>query len=134
MKTVLANGVFDIFHFGHLLHLREAREMGDRLVVALTVDEAVNKGHGRPINKWQYRAAIILELRCVDEVLATASAVDAIYIVKPQIFVKGIDYKGGDKFTENIYPALEFVGAELRYTETPKLSADDTIKKALAVA
>lgn len=131
---VLANGCFDILHFGHLLHLREARAMGTRLVVSLTVDEAVNKGDGRPLNKWQQRAALLLELRCVDEVIPTDSAVRAIYEVKPDIFVKGIDYAGGDRFTENVADACAFVGAEIRYTSAPKMSATDIIKRSMACA
>ena len=131
---VLANGCFDILHFGHILHLREARAMGTRLVVSLTVDEAVHKGTGRPLNKWLHRAGVLLELRCVDEVVPTDSAVNAIYEVKPHIFVKGIDYAGGYRFTENIADACQFVGAQIRYTTTPKMSATDLIKRTLEIA
>ena len=133
MKVVLANGCFDIIHYGHIMHLREARSMGTRLVVALTADEAVRKGPGRPVNSWPYRAAVLLELRCVSEVLCSKNAVDAIYNVKPDIFVKGIDYAKGDKFTENVEDACAFVGAEIRFTTTPKMSVNDLIKRTMAL-
>ena len=133
MKVVLANGCFDIIHYGHILHLREARSMGTKLVVALTADETVRKGPGRPINAWAYRAAVLLELRCVSEVLWSRNAVDAIYEVKPDIFVKGIDYAGGDKFTENVEDACKFVGSKIRFTSTPKMSVDNLIKRTMAL-
>ena len=133
MRVVLANGVFDVLHYGHLLHLREARSMGTRLVVALTLDDAVRKGPGRPLNKWPYRAAVMLELRCVSEVIASNSSIEAIYKVKPDIFVKGIDYAKGDMFTEDVEEACRFVGAEVRFTSTPKMSVSDIIKRTMAL-
>ena len=132
MKIVLCNGCFDVLHAGHVAHLKQARSMGDRLIVSLTLDHAVNKGPGRPVNHWGDRAMALRELRCVDGVVPTESAAYAIRRVRPDIFVKGIDYAGGDKFTEDIEAACKAVGAELRYTDTPKMSATEIIKKAMA--
>jgi rfaE bifunctional protein nucleotidyltransferase chain/domain len=129
---VLANGCFDVLHYGHLEHLKAARDMGDWLTVSLTADECVNKGPGRPVNTWHHRAALLRALRCVDEVVWTSNAVDAIRIVKPAIFVKGIDYAGGGRFTEDVMDACKVVGAELRYTNTEKMSVKDIIRKAAA--
>ena len=135
MKIVLANGVFDILHYGHLLHLREARAMGDYLIVSVTEDEHVNKGPGRPINTLSDRMEMLREWRCVGSVIATYGAVSAIFRVKPDIFVKGIDYAGGDKFTEDVLRACAKVGAEIRYTSTPKMSVtEDIIAKTRALA
>ena len=131
MTVVLANGCFDVFHAGHLAHLKEARMMGDKLIVALTMDEYVNKREGMPINTWTDRADLLRELRCVDEVFCTRSAVEAIYDVKPDIFVKGIDYAGGDKFTEDIAGACKAVGASIAYTTSMKRSAEEIIRKAI---
>jgi cytidyltransferase-like protein len=47
--VVLAHGVFDVMHLGHIRHLQEARSCGDLLVVTLTADRHVNKGPGRPV-------------------------------------------------------------------------------------
>ena len=131
MHKVLANGCFDILHDGHLQHLREARAMGDYLVVALTEDAFVNKGPGRSINHWPERADLLRELRCVDEVITTRSACEAIRAVRPTIFVKGIDYSLGDKFTEDVAGACKEVGCELRFTSAPKQSAKEIITKAI---
>jgi len=122
MIVILCNGVFDILHAGHLAHLKEARGMGDSLVVSLTLDANVNKGDGRPFNKWADRAALLGELRCVNLVIPARNSVEAILRVKPDIFVKGIDYEGGNRFTEDVAGACRQVGAQLRYTTAPKTS------------
>lgn len=106
--------------------------MGDYLIVSLTVDEYVNKGPGRPIYNWEDRAALLSELRCVDLVVPTKSAVDAIREWTPDIFVKGIDYVNGG-WTEDVLSACKQVGAEIRFTSTPKLSASETIRKVMVI-
>jgi rfaE bifunctional protein nucleotidyltransferase chain/domain len=93
-KVVLANGVFDVLHYGHLVHLQQARAMGDRLIVSVTRDKHVNKGFGRPVFGEQKRAAMLKALRCVSGVVFSDGAIDALEQVKPDIFVKGIEYKG----------------------------------------
>lgn len=135
MKIVLANGVFDVLHHGHLLHLREAKKMGDYLIVSVTTDEHVNKGPGRPINTLYRRMEMLQELRCVDAVIFTNCAVTSILRLRPDIFVKGIDYAGGDKFSEDVARACAKVGAEIRYTQTPKMSVTaDIIAKTRELA
>lgn len=124
---VLANGCFDVLHVGHVRHLKEAKSMGDLLVVSLTADEHVNKP-GRPIHKWDERAEVLRSLRCVDVVIKTRGAVEAIHSVKPDVFVKGIDYSNG-VFTEDVEGACKDVGCELRFTTSPKLSSTEIIER-----
>ncbi len=128
MRIVLANGCFDPLHAGHVAHLREARALGDYLVVALTADEAVGKP-SRPFYPWEHRAAILRELRCVGSVVKCWNAIDAIHSVKPNVFVKGIDYSSMAAFTENVMQACVEVGATLAITQTPKLSATEIVRK-----
>jgi rfaE bifunctional protein nucleotidyltransferase chain/domain len=130
--VVLANGVFDILHAGHVRHLEEARSFGTHLIVSLTTDEHVNKGPGRPLNTWKDRREVLEALRCVDEVIPTVSACDAIRRVAPDIFVKGIDYAGG-KFSEDVFAACGKAGASIRYTTSPKMSATDIIMRTRAL-
>mgnify|MGYP001580414626 CR=1 FL=1 len=92
--VVLANGCFDLLHYGHLLHLEEARKLGDWLVVAVTADHAVNKGPGRPVFNQEQRAAMVRALRIVDGVAIVENGEEAIRIIKPDIFVKGSEYDG----------------------------------------
>ena len=91
---MLANGCFDIFHYGHLCHLRAAKLLGDWLTVSITNDAFVNKGPGRPVFPVNERLEIVGALRCVDTVIRVNSALQALEMVKPDIFVKGKDYEG----------------------------------------
>lgn len=115
MRVVLAAGVFDLLHPGHISHLKEARTFGDSLIVALTLDEFVGKP-GRPIMRWEERAAMLSELRCVDDVFAVNKSTAGIYSWKPQVFVKGSDY-----VTKGLLPderaACKSVGAQIRFTQ-----------------
>jgi rfaE bifunctional protein nucleotidyltransferase chain/domain len=127
MKTVLANGCFDVLHIGHLWHLEEARGLGDHLMVSLTLDDCVNKGPGLPINRWAHRAAMLRALRCVDSVIPTTSCYAAIRMVSPHIFVKGSDYT--ETLLDEARIACLEVGAELYFTKSPKLSSGEIIRR-----
>ena len=120
--VVLANGCFDLLHVGHIWHLEAARALGDRLVVALTLDEYVNKGPHRPVYPWAHRAELLQALRCVDSVIPSVGAIDAIRKVNPDIFVKGADYQGSPLLDPTIEVCRK-LGIELRVLDTPKLSS-----------
>jgi rfaE bifunctional protein nucleotidyltransferase chain/domain len=90
---VLANGVFDCLHPGHVAHLKAARALGDELIVSLTADESVKKGEGRPVFPWKERFNMLAELKCVDAVYLVHSAKQAIELIRPDIYVKGIEYQ-----------------------------------------
>ena len=94
--------------------------MGDVLVVGLTVDGCVNKGEGRPVNTWDRRADLLRELRCVDHVARTSSAVQAIRSLRPTYFVKGVDYANGDAWTEDVKEVCKEVGTVIRFTTSRK--------------
>ncbi len=105
--------------------------MGDMLIVSLTEDEYVDKGPGRPVNRWADRAEVLRALAPVNGVIPVRSAMEAIMKVRPHIFVKGIDYTGGEKFPQELFDACAYVGAEIRYTTSEKMSVTQTIKKEL---
>jgi D-beta-D-heptose 7-phosphate kinase/D-beta-D-heptose 1-phosphate adenosyltransferase len=94
--VVFTNGVFDLLHPGHLRYLRDARALGDALIVAINSDRSVraNKGAGRPINPQAERAEILLALDVVDAVTIfddeTPHAI--ITAVQPDVLVKGADW------------------------------------------
>ena len=96
-KTVaLANGIFDLFHVGHLRYLEGAKALGDVLVVAVNNDASTrrNKGPGRPVVPEEERAEIVAALACVDHVVLFGSktVVPLIRKLKPDWQVKGTDY------------------------------------------
>lgn len=124
-KVVLANGVFDILHYGHLLYLEEASKMGNTLVVAVTRDKYVNKGPGRPVNPESHRAALVRALYCVSEVILCDDSLDALKEIKPDIFVKGKDYIG--KIQKKHADYCKHHKIEIRFTDTPIFSATKII-------
>lgn len=94
-KIVLCLGVFDLVHPGHIRHLQEAKNFGDILVVAITANQYVNKGPDRPVFNQDLRMESVAAIECVDYVLLNdyAGGVEIIDLVKPNYYVKGIEYK-----------------------------------------
>ncbi|MEE9398340.1 MAG: bifunctional D-glycero-beta-D-manno-heptose-7-phosphate kinase/D-glycero-beta-D-manno-heptose 1-phosphate adenylyltransferase HldE [Methylococcales bacterium] len=96
-KIVATNGCFDILHLGHIQYLKQARNIGDRLVVLVNSDASVKrlKGPSRPINSLDQRMAMLAALECVDWVVPFEEDTpqDVICRVLPDILVKGGDYK-----------------------------------------
>ena len=95
-KIVFTNGCFDILHTGHTTYLKEARELGDRLIVGLNSDASVKKlkGNSRPIQGLQERAAVLCALRSVDMVISFSeeTPINLITQLIPDVLVKGGDY------------------------------------------
>ncbi|MCL1037358.1 bifunctional D-glycero-beta-D-manno-heptose-7-phosphate kinase/D-glycero-beta-D-manno-heptose 1-phosphate adenylyltransferase HldE [Shewanella submarina] len=96
-KVVMTNGCFDILHAGHVSYLKEARKLGDRLIVAVNDDESVRrlKGDGRPVNPVDRRMAVLAGLAAVDWVVPFAEDTPQRVISRllPDLLVKGGDYR-----------------------------------------
>ncbi len=104
-KIVFTNGCFDILHVGHLRYLKEARNLGDYLVLGLNSDSSVKalKGEQRPIVNEEERAEMLLGLEAVDAVaiFSEPTPLNLIKSVKPDFLCKGGDWSvdqivGGD--------------------------------------
>ena len=109
-KIVLAHGTFDLVHVGHIKHLKFAKKFGEKLIVSITADKYVKKGHGRPYFKEIFRKEMLESLEFVDHVFIVnhASALPAIKIVKPDFYLKGEEYKDNTKdITNKIKEKLE---------------------------
>lgn len=95
--VVFTNGCFDILHAGHVRYLREARQLGDAMVVGLNDDDSVRrlKGEERPINHQWDRAEVLAGLECIDLVVLFREDTPENLIRKicPDVLVKGADYK-----------------------------------------
>lgn len=124
-SVVLAHGVFDVLHLGHIRHLQEARALGDRLVVSITPDEHVNKGPGRPVFTAEERKEALLALDCVDDVIVSGpTARPAIAQIRPAVYVKGIDYENSDNpHHADDVKAVEALGGRCHITRTTKWSS-----------
>ena len=95
-KVVFTNGCFDILHAGHVNYLADARQEGDRLIVAINSDASVTrlKGEGRPINTLDRRMTILAGLEAVDWVVPfdEDTPESLLQLLKPDVLVKGGDY------------------------------------------
>ena len=100
-RVVFTNGCFDLLHVGHVRYLKEAREQGDLLVVALNTDASVQKlkGPSRPVQHELDRAEIMAALECVDYVTLFGSdpsegdtPLKLIELLAPDVLVKGGDW------------------------------------------
>ena len=95
-RIVFTNGVFDLLHPGHVRYLRQARLLGDALIVGVNSDRSVrsNKGDDRPINGEAERAEVLAALEVVDAVVVfdEETPQDLIAAVQPDVLVKGADW------------------------------------------
>jgi FAD synthetase len=94
MTTVLATGVFDILHAGHVFYLSEAEKLGDKLVVLITCDRVANNQKRSTILPQQERKILIGSLKMVDEVVIGREELDYLATLKdirPDIIVLGYD-------------------------------------------
>ena len=67
MVTVMATGTFDILHLGHIYFLKEAKKLGDKLVVIVATDSTVRRLKHEPVTSENIRLSLIKELKIVDE-------------------------------------------------------------------
>ena len=96
-KIVTTNGVFDILHLGHAEYLKEAKKLGDVLIVGVNTDSSVkqNKGNKRPINDEKSRISVLAGLESVDYAFLFNEKDPRKWIeqIKPNVHVKAGDYK-----------------------------------------
>jgi D-beta-D-heptose 7-phosphate kinase/D-beta-D-heptose 1-phosphate adenosyltransferase len=93
---VFTNGCFDLLHAGHVSYLNEAKDLGNRLIVAVNTDSSVKKlkGETRPIHSLDDRMLLLSNLKTVDWVTPFVDDTPTALIKKisPDIMVKGGDY------------------------------------------
>lgn len=134
-RLVFTSGCFDILHAGHVRYLRQARDLGDALIVALNSDDSVRrlKGPARPVNSQEDRAEVLLGLAAVDAVVIFDDdrTVALLRAIRPHIFAKGGDYT-----EETLHPAelavLRETGAEIRILPEVRGRSTTTILSRMA--
>jgi len=141
-KIVLCHGVFDLVHPGHINHFKSAKKFGDILVVSITADHFINKGHNRPLFNSENRRKILSEMTVIDFVCESQSS-DAVSIIeklKPDIYCKGPDFKNKKKdLTKKIQKeikAIKKVGGKFKTTSDQTFSSSkiiNTINKDLTI-
>lgn len=98
-SVVFTNGCFDFIHTGHVRYLKEARSLGDLLVVGLNSDDSVTRlKPGRPVNPQADRAEVLSALESVDfvTIFDEDTPLELIKALRPDVLVKGGDWKRAD--------------------------------------
>lgn len=123
-RVVLANGLFDLLHVGHLRYLQAARALGDVLLVAVNSDRSASrlKGDGRPLVPASERVELLGGLACVDGlVVFDEDTVETVLrALRPQVHAKGTDYTTATVPERDV--AAE-IGAETAIVGDPKSHA-----------
>lgn len=93
MIRVMASGVFDIIHTGHIHYLEQAKSMGDELVVVVACDNTVRKRKHEPVTPENMRVRIIGALKPVDRAVLgkDGNIFDTVREIEPDIIVLGYD-------------------------------------------
>jgi D-beta-D-heptose 7-phosphate kinase/D-beta-D-heptose 1-phosphate adenosyltransferase len=98
-KIVFTNGCFDIIHIGHVRYLKEAKGLGDVLIIGLNSDRSVSSiKPDRPINPQNHRAEVLSSLEMVDYVVLfdEETPYELIKLIQPDVLVKGGDWRKGE--------------------------------------
>lgn len=125
MVRVMASGVFDILHPGHLHFLEEARKLGDELYVVVATDNTVRKRKHEPITPQDMRLKMIAALRTVDLAVLGHDG-DMFRIVeeiKPDIIALGFDQAYAE---EELQGELAKRGLNIKIIRMPQLDHDLT--------
>ncbi len=99
MVKVMATGTFDILHLGHIYFLKEAKKLGDLLVVVVATDSTVRKLKHEPVNPEQIRLDLIKELKIVDKAYLgyENDIYEILKEIKPDIITLGYDQLHDEK-------------------------------------
>lgn len=114
-KVVLVTGGFDPIHSGHIEYFKEAKKLGDKLIVGVNSDEWLTRKKGRPFMPFEERIAILRELACVDKVIGFNDSDDsACHAIFHTLSTHGSDTRvifanGGDR-TNITTPEFETYG------------------------
>ena len=132
-RVVLTNGVFDLLHTGHLYFLKQARDLGDALLIALNADSSVKalKGPSRPVQNQVQRAYALGALACVDAItiFAEPRLTTEIRAFRPDVYCKAGDYTL-EKLNPEERAALIDVGARIEFLPfLPGFSTTDLITR-----
>jgi len=103
MTRVMASGVFDILHTGHVHYLSEAKRLGDELVVVVATDNTVRKNKHEPITPEKMRLELVQNLKPVDRAILghEGDMFGVVTEIKPDIIALGYDQLFDEKALEN---------------------------------
>ena len=132
-KIVLAGGVFDIIHPGHIHTLNAAKVLGDVLVVAIATDKTAQKMKKRPpLHNQELRCELVNSLSMVDVAVIghEEDIFQTVNMVKPNVIVLGYDQVHQEKFISDGCKRINLdVNIVRLETPIPELSSSDIEKE-----
>ena len=132
-KIVLAGGVFDIIHPGHIHTLNAAKDLGDVLVVAIATDKTAQKMKKRqPLHNQELRRELVSCLSMVDRAVIghEEDIFETVKEVKPDIIVLGYDQAHQEKFIDDGCKRINLDVKIVRLqSPIPELSSSEIEKK-----
>jgi len=137
-RVVHCHGVFDLLHIGHIRYFRQAAEMGDVLIVTVTQDQHVDKGPHRPAFPEALRLEGVVSQHNVDygAINPWATAEELLRFLRPDVYVKGSDFKNVESDpTGKLQREAEVcreLGIELRLTQDEVFSSTNLINRFLS--
>jgi FAD synthetase len=121
-KIVLASGIFDILHPGHIFYLTQARKLGDKLIVLVTCDKVAKKQKRQPFFDQEDRRKLIESLKIVDEVIIGNENLDycqTVREIKPDIIALGHDQEIKPSILADIKQKTNFRGEIVKIGKHP---------------
>ncbi|MEM3205880.1 MAG: adenylyltransferase/cytidyltransferase family protein [Thermoplasmatales archaeon] len=121
MTRVLATGVFDILHLGHLHYLTESKKLGDELIVVVARDSVAERMKRLPLMPENVRVKMVEALKPVDKAILglEGNIYDILPIVKPDIVTLGYDQ---DFDSEEIIREAKKRGVDVKVVRISKYS------------
>jgi len=112
-SLVWTNGCMDLTHYGHISSLKQAKSFGDKLCVGINSDESIAKlkGEKRPIIPLSQRIEMLKAIKYVDFIFVLEEDLpqNAIESIKPNVLVKGEDWRGKNIAGANVVDRIEFI-------------------------
>ena len=128
-KIILASGVFDLLHLGHVKFLEEAKKAGGRnaeLIVIVARDITVEKRKGnKPVMPENQRRVLVESLKVVDEAILGYEEFDigkVIEKIKPDVIVFGYDQNGMEKTVKN---CIKMKGLRVKVVKIGRFKEDE---------
>ncbi|OGP49187.1 MAG: glycerol-3-phosphate cytidylyltransferase [Deltaproteobacteria bacterium RBG_13_43_22] len=134
LKIVFTNGCFDLLHVGHVRYLKEARALGDCLIIGLNSDRSVRKIKDplRPLISEDQRAEVLAALECVDYIVLfdEADPFKLIEEIRPEVLVKGADWSMDKIIGADLVSSY---GGQVRRVElVPSISSSEIINRIIS--
>jgi FAD synthetase len=132
MKRVMAVGVFDLLHAGHLHYLEQAKSLGDYLIVVIAHDDTVRIRKHEPVTSHELRCRMVEGLKPVDEVIIgnppEVPIFDILPKVKPDIIALGYDQEHAEESIRTKLTELGFTDIQVSRVEGLSEDLDGTRK------